>query len=265
MSSETRTFNFTNRIRIAREHISIQVDDAKAGGSPVFRTRLALDGYEFAASDLVYLEAYRNTEWQRYELGTIGALKVTASIAMTEFASVEGVRFRLKVVSAEKTTSGDKLIRGQAENIRPELSGATESLLPLIPDQSLVTELWRLQLDDHTGPTVHVSVSLVPDRYAFARSSEFLTLAMPVIVRRILEWAVSEPDFDWAGQWHVHPRALWLRSSMELLGQEEIPGFLGEPSDQQDDERDAWVDDAVAAFCRQVELEKLSRIWLKCD
>jgi hypothetical protein len=211
------------------------------------------------------LEAHRNTEWQRFFLGSIGALENSSPFTMTEFASADGVQFRLKVVASGRSASGDKLIRGQAENLRPQMLGASESLLPLIPDQGLVDELWKLILDDQTGPTVHVSVALVPDRHAFARSSEFLTLAMPIILRNILEWAVSEPDFDWRGQWDVHRRALWVRSSMELLGQHELPGFLSEPGNEQDDEKDTWIDKAVAAFCKQLDIDKLSKNWLKND
>lgn len=265
MSSETRTFNFTRRRRIAHEDVSIEVSDSRPGEKLTLKARLDLSEYEFDAADRVYLEAHRNTEWERFDLGPISALATESTFSMAEFASADGVQFRLKVVSAAGTTSNHRIILGQAEQLRPILRGARESLLPLVPDQDLRHELWRLDLDNETGPTVHISVPLVPDRHAFARSNEFLTLAMPSIIRSVLTWAVNEKEFDWKGQWEVHKRALWVRSSMELLGQTELPGFLEEPSNDDDDERLAWIDEAVIRFCGQIDVGKLTASWLKSE
>jgi hypothetical protein len=265
MSSETRTFNFTNRRRIAHEDVSIEVSDSRLGENLSFKARLNLSEYAFDDADHVYLEAHRNTEWERFDLGPISALATESAFSMAEFASADGVQFRLKVVSAASTASNHRLILGQAENLRPILRGARESLLPLVPDEDLRHELWRLHLDPDTGPTVHISVSLVPDRHAFARSNEFLTIAMPCIIRSALTWAVSEKEFDWKGQWESHKRALWVRFSMELLGQSELPRFLEDPRNDDEEEQLAWIDEAVVRFCGQLDVGKLTAIWLKSE
>jgi hypothetical protein len=88
---------------------------------------------------------------------------------------------------------------------------------------------------------------------------------MPSIIRSVLTWAVNEKEFDWKGKWEVHKRALWVRSSMELLGQTELPGFLEEPSNDDDEERIAWIDEAVVRFCGHIDVGKLTAAWLKSE
>jgi hypothetical protein len=130
--------------------------------------------------------------------------------------------------------------------------------LPLDPDPSLEHEVWRLEIDENDGPIVKVSTRLVRDRYMLARSSAFVCLVLPEILRRVLTWAVEEGQPDEEDQ--NTPRASWVGFGCSLLGQRELPDDVDDPCTGTE-AKERWVNDAVSRFCREHGVEGVFGDW----
>ena len=181
MSSGSRRLNYTQRRRIRRKHAAITLREAPDGDAPSFDATLELRTYTLPGTARVFMEAYRRSAHQRFDFGTVGRLEAPQDRTLTEFGSGDGVLFRIKVVelSQDGTSSGEGLARilAQADKIPADHAGRRRSLLALEPWESR-DEVWRLEIDEDTPPLLKVSRHLAPDRFAFVRSPEFVTLAM---------------------------------------------------------------------------------------
>src|ERR1700728_3479645 len=98
MISGSRRLNYTSRHKINREHAQIVTHDGAAGGPPTFDATLTLAGYSLPGPARVFVEAYRQTAWQRFDFGTIGICTPPENRLLTEFGVMDGVQFRVKVV-----------------------------------------------------------------------------------------------------------------------------------------------------------------------
>lgn len=258
MSSGIRRLNYTKRVRLLREHISVTVAQPSPDHPASVRAEIDFTRYAFPVDALVFLEAYRQTEWKRFDYGTVAAPRAPEDVELPEFGSMDGVHFRVKVVAPPREEVSTSRILAQADRIKPSQDGPSRSLLPLDPDPTLRDEPWRLVIDEDDGPVVKVSTHLVRDRQAFAKSREFISLAMPEILRRILGWAVTSgtPAED---EWDT-PRGKWIRLGCGLLGQAEPPQEMSDTVGGAA-AREEWVDEVVSRFCRMHRTAQVFREW----
>lgn len=192
MSRGSRRLNYTGRKRIIRKHVSITIHDSGNGHVPTFDASLDLDSYPLAGSARVFVEAYRQTAFQRFDFGSVGALEPPENRQLDEFGAAEGVLFRVKVVESHADGAGIEAnvaassrparILAQADQLRPDHAGKHRSLLHLEPWDSR-DEVWRLDIDEDTGPLLKISRHLAPDRHSLVRSSQFVALALPELLR----------------------------------------------------------------------------------
>lgn len=262
MSTGTRRLNYTKRQRIRREHVSISVHHPRESDPPIISAELDLSAYSLRADASVFIEAYRNSAWQRFEFGTVEAIRAPEDRQLHDFGAGEGVQFRVKVVEPYSAGAAAARILAQADRIRPNLDGPTRSLLPLDPDPTLTDEVWRLEIDENDGPLLKVSTSLVRDRLALARSPAFLSLVLPEVLRRVLTWALDD-DLPEGDDWDT-PRGLWIRFACGLLGQAEPPKAL-EDRDEGAEERERWIEQAVSRFCRLNHIDRHFGRWWRDD
>ena len=92
--------NFTGRRRIAQDHVKISV--AATDGQNGFSARMHLESYGFPDTAAVIVEAYRQLELSRFEFGTVARLIPPPNRRLGEFGTLDGVRFRVKVVSSDE-------------------------------------------------------------------------------------------------------------------------------------------------------------------
>jgi hypothetical protein len=235
-----RSLNYTGRRRIALSDVAITVAGSDASGS--FTATLNLATYEFPASARVFVEAYRRMEWMRFDFGTAAQLVPPVNRRLSRFESLEGVLFRLRVVSPGGPSHGKLL--AEADSIPVQLSEPAEekrrTLLPVEP-AALQGELFRVDFSGER-PILLVERELGGDWQSAAASPLFESLVYPAVLRTVItellrdEW--PEEDEDSAG---------WQRDWARLL--ESLPGFV-EPPDREED-YDDWKDTLVEAFCRQ--------------
>jgi len=235
-----RTLNYTNRKRIRREDARITVRDKE--GRTSFDATLNLDEYQLPSDARVFIEAYRQTQYMRFDFGVASAIIVPANRTLRSFDSAEGVLFRVKVVTK---IDPHGLLLAEADQIRPRRSTDEDQnripLLPVVPSDSMGDEIWRLEFDDQQ--TLLLLNSSLGDWRAVARDPVFISLVYPSVFRTVL-WRIvhiekhqdtEDPD-DWRSRW--------------LLFAVSLPGVSDPPGDNEGNHLDDWIDTAVGAFCR---------------
>lgn len=246
-----RRFNYTDRIRIRHKDVRIKLGEDT--GKLSFDADLSvLAEYDLPPESLVFVEAYRQTNWMRFDFGQVGAITPAKNRHLSQFDSPDGLLFRVKV-----TPKGDihKLL-AEADRIslaRPEQDqGERTPLLPVKP-QKLGDEIYRV---DFLADRPILLINSDAGNYAnIGRSPAFTSLVYPSVFREILNRVLlvekhdddANPD-DWKSQ--------WLRYATLHPG-------LGELPESEDTEaRSDWIDKAVSAFAKQLQTRaKFAEFW----
>ena len=230
--------NFTGRRRISKNHVTISVTGI--GGIETFSAELELGSYGFPDSAAVIIEAFRQLELVRFEFGTVGNLAPPASCRLSEFGTLAGLRFRIKVVSTEEPRGrllavGDRITPRNAEQ-------QSLSRVPLLAvrAQDLGREVWRLDFADE--PLLLVNPRVVAKKQ-LVQSVEFQSLVLPEILSSILNRILLVEQIR-------VPDDSEERTSRWLKFAESMPG-VGTVPDVPDPESDLdWIDAAISSFCR---------------
>ncbi len=236
-----RKFNYTNRIRIKREDISIALEEQTNGEFWFVADVSEITEYGLPPESLVFLEAYRLANWMRFSFGRVGALAQPENRHLERFETPDGIKFRIKV------TADGELHKIIAEaNAIPlllpgEEEGAKDPLLPVMPSNELGEEIYRLDFsEDKATLLINSEVGYYKD---IGRSPAFISLVLPNIFREILtriviiEKSLNDDDMeDW--------RCRWIRFAKQLKG-------VGEPpSLEEKEECSDWIQNVVSAFAK---------------
>lgn len=246
-----RRFNYTDRIRILRKDIRITLREEN--GKFVFDADLsALLDYELPADSFVFVEAYRQTNWMRFDFGQVGAITPVKQRDLSQFETPDGLLFRVKV-----TPNGDThTLLAEADRIPltgPEQDeGERTPLLP-VKGQKLGEEIYRL---DFSGDRPLLLINSDAGNYTnIGRSPAFMSLVYPIVYREILNriLLIDEHDDDVnLDDW----RSQWVKFAKLYPGLGELP----EPKDC--DGRSDWIDKAVAAFATKLQTRaKFAEFW----
>ncbi len=245
-----RTLNYTRRKRLVREDLDITVDTSSTG-DPVFEAGLQLGEYGLPSDARVFVEAYRQTHWMRFDFGTVAHLKPPTNRTLLEFDSLDGVLFRVRVTSSEEPhglllAEGDRIqFRAREERVKKRTS-----LLPVMPS-NLGHEICKVSYENNR-PVLLVN-STIGNWRSLARDPVVIALVYPLVLREILTRIVSDQedwDLDDKNDW----RAQWCKFSEKLPG----VGSFPEHRDMQED----WIDSVVESFCRrQSVIAKFNLFW----
>lgn len=239
--------NFTGRRRIAQDHVKISL--MSDNGQALFSARMTLESYGFPETAAVIVEAYRQLELSRFEFGTVTRPIPPPNCRLTEFGTIDGVRFRVKVVSNDDP-------HGRLLGVADRISATDEALdrtrrIPLInvKGHDLGREVWKVVFSDE--PILLINYRMA-NKHALVRSPMFQSLVLPEVLRSILtrvllidQYRYFEDEDDWA--------ARWLRFASSFPGAGDVP-------EDPDPELDAeWIDSAVSAFCQWRGTDRLFR------
>ncbi len=245
-----RSFNYTGRRRITRDEISLRLSQS-SDKTETFDAdiRLAKD-HVLPADAVVCVEAYRGSSasWMRFPYGTVAALKPPSDRRLTEFDGTDGILFRVKVTSPGEQQG---LILAEADGLSPrqpdEEEQSRESILPVRSDKNLEKRVWRLDFSDK--PILLIN-SALGEKWDVVRDQAFRSLVMPEILEAILvrillveEYRGDAQDDD-TGDW----RTQWLRFVRS------IPGTAEPPDTEEEDAREEWIEQVVAAFSRRLQI-----------
>lgn len=247
-----RRFNYTKRVKIFQKDVSITLMDDNSGRLSFEADLSKLSLYEFPTGSSVFVEAYRQTDWKRFDFGKIESIIQSKDRDISVFGSRNGVLFRVKI-SDEKN---GKLL-AEADRIPFVLPNEQENpRLPLLPvcPKNLGDQIYRI---DYTGTRTILEINIdAISPHRIVHDPAFIALSYPMIVKEILTrilviekyFDVSDDD-DWMSNWLV------FANSFSGVGEM--------PTDKDDiDYCYEWIDNVVSAFCKQLHVRKnFSEVW----
>jgi hypothetical protein len=241
MASIQRRFNSTGRRRIPRSHVEIELQEPlDAGAHPVASATINLAGLDLPDTATVEIEAYFRSSSMRFPCGTVAEIAVPSSMVLSEIDRGGAVRFRLLVIDAERTGR----IIAAADGLRPAVdrnSPDRQSLLPL-RETDLGDQLWRVDVDFRTGPTLLVNGTIAGLASRLREQTLLQGLILPHALRMVLmelgRGGGQEEDDD-----------IWRKDWRKFLDALDVPV---EPDDSEDQETlEDWIEQAVDAFCAE--------------
>lgn len=252
-----KRFNYTKRRNIFRKEfkIIINVDDGKIS----FDADLSkLSSYDLPDGSLVFVEAYRQTNWARFDYGRIGNIQPAQVRDISSFDTHEGILFRVKVTDAQEG-------RLLAEADRIPFMLPDEKELPLEPllktrPQNLGNEIFRVDYsDERNGPILLINNQgvLAGNYRRIGLDPVFISLVYPAVVREILKKIFVEGCFDYSDRSDWRHR--WLMFARSFPGTGEMP-----KSQDENEQFDDWIDKVVEKFCKKVNAcGRFSEFWSK--
>jgi hypothetical protein len=228
-----RKLNFTERARIPRSDFRVTLrrePDGVLAFDPVLRLQsIAGDG-----GARVFIEAYHQNSFMRFDCGRVNALSIPADRRLTE---IEGssVRFRVKIVGEEHR------ILAVADDIRVTEGGAAGQQVPLLPVQfsdAMGQVAWRIAFEPDT-PVLELNNQIQEIERIAKESPLFFALVYPAAVREILTQILlvdRHDPFEESDDWW----SLWMRWAAQQTSA---------PLPQELEDAARWIDDVVASFC----------------
>jgi hypothetical protein len=234
-----RTLNYTRRRRLRHEDLRFSIYTTPLA-EHAFKAELEIGKYELPADARIFVEAYRQTHWMRFDFGTVGRLEKPRDTVLSIFDNTDGILFRVRVTAMNGAqglllAEGDRIPFTALEQKQKK----RVPLLPVVPED-LGSEIYRISYEG-SGPELLVN-SLLGNWRGIARDPLVIALVYPLVLRDILyriSFVEDEFDREDRGDW----RSRWCRFAELLPGMETFP-------DGRDDRED-WVERAVSAFSRR--------------
>ncbi len=239
-----RKFNYTGRKKIRRSDVRIDLlrdDDNRR----FFNIGLQLEDLELPETARVYVEAYHRSGYLRHDFGTVGKLRIPADRTLGSISASALPLFRVKVV--DKTGTHGRIL-ASVDKIRP----ASEDNQPVDSRSLLFVEyddlghtVWQLDLDGD-WPVLRLNHTVEEISLIASSDNRFLSLVYPEVLRQILTRILivdehTDPDCD--DDWP----SLWLKLASSLPG-------MSVPFQASKAGRQAWIENAVEAFCANFNL-----------
>lgn len=240
-----KRINYTGRKKIPRANVRIALVREATGVTASFEAVLNLVDLELPPESPVWIEAYHQTQFQRFQFGTVGRLTPPVDRQLTTFGNTDNIHFRVKVVAADEPR---KLLAeaDQIPNADPDDIFENRISVLHLRGEELGQEIWRLSLEG-SYPTL-VYNSAIPNGKGLVRDDPvFIAYVYPIIVRQVLEEVLlgkssRTDDDDDSDSWQKQ----WVQFITRM-------GVNAPPDESGDDtvQRHDWIDSAVAAFCRR--------------
>jgi hypothetical protein len=232
-----RTFNYTGRHHLTREHASVRVY-RKEDGIRWFDADLRLNTLPLPPTAHVFVEAYFERAYRRFDYGVVGSIRPPDDRSLGDIDYGQRIQFRIKVVDER-----GKLL-ANADGVRPsapEQAGAgREPLLPVDPRDDMGQEVWRLRINTD-GPSLEVNGGIEDVMALFRNNPTVTSLIYPQVLRNILAMLLmKDPIPEYEDGWEKR----WLDFGALCSGAPHPD--LGPNADVQ--EVEAWIDSVVSAF-----------------
>ena len=242
-----RTFNFTGRKNINREDVAVTLVRTPTALS--FNANPNLEGYSFPGDADIWIEIYRGNLIKQCYWGKVSQPEAPLDRDLSVFEVPDGIQFRLRVVSL---ADGNLLkMLGEADHVTSkDTEDNPDNRKPLItpvPDDR-GQQLWKI--DFIADPPVLLINNQAKDGWKdIARSSVFIALVYPQVMRSMLSKILIEDEWDEDG-------ADWQDNWMHFAKRNYTAKVLPAVSDHEGRER--WIEDAVDAFAS---IKNLKDLW----
>lgn len=235
MASLQKRLNSTGRQRIKRERVTVLLHEGVEDQIPWAEAKINLGNMRLPPDATVAFEAYYRSSSMRFPCGTVAVPIVPERMYLTDIDQGGAIRFRILVIAPD----GSGKILAAADGLRPsdEEDGSDRQPLLVLRERNLGSELWRIDIDERSGPILLVT-NTIPGFAARLKKSPLLQgLVFPHALRTILQKLPppdDENDDNWSDSWRT------------FLGD---LGVSTEPEDDEPDTVHAWVEEAAKRFC----------------
>jgi hypothetical protein len=196
----------------------------------------------------VFVEAYYERAFARFDFGTVGALKPPANCSLQEIDFGRRVLFRVKVVDP---AGGFGRVLAAADGLVPfdadDKNGSRQSLLEVDPRSDMGDEIWRIDFSS-SGPVLQVNARIENVMELFRDNPVIRALVYPEVLRSILgrillqdPGASADAEDEWQGK--------WLRFGSRILG---TPPPDVENDQKSADELSVWIEQCIAEFATKL-------------
>lgn len=235
-------FNYTGRKKIKHQDIIITVFDNN--GLLKFDADIDLSDYSLPVESPVYVEAYRQTSWMRFGFGKAESIKPESDNRLSEFDSLDGIRFRVKVSQTDGTHGKILAIADKIRPVKPEEGDAGRLCILHVKSEEM-DSIWKLDFEG--GYPILLISKKAGSKDIISQSPEFISLVYPSVLREILYKIKTDSDPDWMDEddsW----QSQWIKFVSLLPSVGEIPDL----EDNAEEGYNQWVDDAVESFSRNM-------------
>jgi len=188
----------------------------------------------------IMLRMTENKMTEQLAFGTVGLPKASSKPKHSEFRSPS---CQLRIVASDDENLG--MVLGSTAAWTLKVKGgddepdAGQGILDF-QTANIAPRIWKLDIRDDEHPIIYVDES-IPDATEWARTDpHFHAAILPVIVERVMGHVIADRDseaIEWADE--------WIQWSNSLLPDNKAP--VGRAVE----EREAWLDDLIDAFCRK--------------
>ncbi len=242
-----RRFNFTGRKRIPRQIVPIEIVRTNDNYYEI-RAIFNLNELTLPSSAKVYIEAYKDTYYKRFDFGTVSDIATPEDLRLTGIDDFN-ILFRVKVV--DEVNNG--VLVAEANRISPIKLGeeiSKKQSLIWVKGVDLGNTIWRLELSDETEwPVLEINKNIENITEIAQRDSLFHCLIFPEVIRKILNHAIFFHEYrnpnDGDDIW-----CLWLKFISR------IPGMSYPPDQGEEHELRDWIEMAVDRFGKNNEFLK---------
>lgn len=226
------TINSTGRKSIDMNRIEISVVELENEPRKAILNALNVTDMGFPGNATVFIEAYYRSSVRRAPCGTIGNLNLPVEMELNR-DQFPNPRFKLKVVDM-----GQHLGRLLGAALFPLEHKGRSSILPVIA-RDLGEEVWRVEIHEDAQPELLINEDLRGFSTRLRTDDRMQALVLPAAFRYVLEelWMGKRDDaFEW--------KKNWMKFCTRALKVSENPGT-------DEEERKAWIDEAVNRFSRK--------------
>jgi hypothetical protein len=236
-----RTLNWTDRVSIPLEAITLRIVAPTAPGQPQSFTAEVegLTRLKLKPEAQIYIEPYVGYSSMRFDLGTVSNPKVPPDTALNELDMGTGVLFRVKVVD-ESVEIGKILAAANAIRPSNEIEEDDRKALLPVAFKDLGEAIWVVDVQPGARPQLILN-NLIPGLGDLLRNNPLLQGSIvPHAVRKVLQAVFVESEGDEEAEWIKE----WKTFATAVRG-EEIE------EDTEDEELERILDEIVARFIAQ--------------
>lgn len=239
------TLNFTGRVDIDRDRISIRLRDSD-GKILLDVTELDLSGLNLPDSAEVAVEAYRQTTKVRVACGQVGALTKPQDIELEDFDVADNIQLRVRVVGGEGPDHGK--ILAVADHLRA-VTGEDHDSEPLLKLQrvDLGDLVWKFGVDADR-PILYINKNL-RNHDGLINSEAFKALVLPEFFRQVALWIAQNLDDSQEPDSTLSHWLLYFNSIDVDLS--ELDNLESDDSSNTDI-MDRWASEAASSFASQI-------------
>jgi hypothetical protein len=239
-----RRFNYTNRIRIPQEKISINVNKNN-GQIESFDANIDLKDLHFSEKARLYVEVYHRTDRKQFDFGTIENMAKPKDTSLLDFVYTQNLQFRVKIVDINEKHG---LILGHADKIKLT-KGLTKSILP-VDFRDLGKQIWIIEMTGDEGAPMLVLNEKIPNIKSVSKNDPaFILFVYPSVFKQILTQmiidGVDDVD-DPSVTWHKD----WINFTKTISPTITTPTILDVKHDDfKQDEAMNWINKIIEEFC----------------